>query len=131
VSEREFLSTVNVLKELSYGDEDTVSLLIRYLVSSLDESGYSLKLSPFCDCGEEIEGRTYFDYRSGTFYCEKCFSGTGREINNDTLKTLLNVMDGKEQVRANTTKVLKLLEYYIENRVEESIGALKELIKIL
>ena len=131
VSEREFLSTVNVLKDLSYGDEDTLTLLIRYLVSSLEESGYSLKVAPFCDCGEEIVGRTFFDYRSGSFFCEKCYDGHGREINNDTLKTLVKVMDKEPTEIEGRARVLKLLEYYIENRVEESVGSLKELIKIL
>ena len=131
VSEVEFLQTVNALKDLSYGDGDTLTLLIRYLMDSLDEAGYSIHLTPFCECGGEITGRTYFDYRSGAFFCEKCSDGKGREINNDTLKALVKVMDGQEESRENKTKVLKLLEYYIENRVEESLGSLKELVKIL
>jgi recombinational DNA repair protein (RecF pathway) len=105
--------------------------LIRYLAKALKESGYSLHVDGRCECGNEIEGRTFFDYRSGAFFCEKCFDGVGREINNKTLKALIKVMAGEAEEYQNKVKVIKLLDYYIENRVEESLSSLKELIKIL
>jgi DNA repair protein RecO len=126
-----FFDTVDVLKKLAYGDDDYLGALIRYLAKALKESGYSLHVDGRCECGNEIEGRTFFDYRSGAFFCEKCFDGVGREINNKTLKALIKVMAGEAEEYQNKVKVIKLLDYYIENRVEESLSSLKELIKIL
>ena len=131
VSKTSFLQTVDTLKKLAYGDSDAVYELASYLILMLKESGFSLNISENCYCGKEIEGRTFFDYNSGTFTCEECFDGTGREINNSTLKALIKITKGNSVDKENVIRVLKLLEFYIENRTEESLSSLKELIKIL
>ena len=131
VSEEEFLLTVNALKQLAYGDDDYLVELITFLVKSLRAIGYSLTVSKKCICGCDIEGRTFFDYKTGAFYCEKCSDGVGREINNATLKALLGVMSGETVERENKVRAVKLLEYYISNRAEEKLKSLEELIKIL
>ena len=130
-SEEEFLLTVNALKRLSYGDDDYLVELITFLVKSLRAIGYSLTVSKKCICGCDIEGKTFFDYKTGAFFCEKCNNGVGREINNATLKALLGVMNGENVERENKVRAVKLLEYYITSRTEEKLKSLEELIKIL
>lgn len=131
VSKTAFFDTVETLKSLAYNDGDCLCDLITYLVKGLKEAGFSLRVGDGCECGTPIDGRTFFDYRRGAFFCEKCFDGVGREINNDTLKGLAKVVGGKEVSKECEVRVLKLLDYYIENRAEERLGALKELLKIL
>ena len=126
-----FLLAVSTLKSIAYGDGNPKSALVNFLVFALKESGYALYLNGCARCDKEIEGRVFFDYRSGAFKCEKCFDGTGREVSILTLEALKKAEKGcLTDDFEGTTKALKLLEYYIENRADEKLNSLKELIKI-
>ncbi len=129
--EEAFVHTINALKKISYADEPVADELIRYLVQALSDVGFRLSAEAKCECGRDIEGRTFFDYRTGSFYCENCYDGVGREINNGTLIALNRVVGGQTAEAEYKIKALKLVSYYMENRAEESIGSLEELIKIL
>ena len=126
-----FLLVVSALKRIAYGDGNPKSALVTFLLSALKESGYGLHLNDCANCQKEIVGRVYFDYRSGAFKCEKCFDGTGREISPQTLTALKKAEQGElDDNFLGTEKALKLLDYYIQNRTDERINALKELLKI-
>ena len=130
VDEKEFFLAVNTLKEIAYGN-DTLSPLVYFLITALENGGYKLSLDGCFGCDCDFHGRVFFDYRIGGFFCESCFDGVGREINLITAKALKKskngqLSDGDEGV----IKALKLLEYYILNRTEERINSLNELIKI-
>lgn len=131
VDEQEFLLVLNTLKRLAYGDGNVLSALSHFLVTALKNSGYGLWVHGCFKCEEEIQGRTFFDYRIGAFLCEECFDGTGREINRITMEALqLAEDDLLTDTHAGALKSLKLLDYYISNRTEEKISSLKELIKM-
>ena len=130
VDESEFFLAINALKNIAYSD-NPISSLVAFLVSALKEIGYRLSLGDCLGCGSDIVGRTFFDYRTGSFWCEKCFDGTGREINNITYQALYLSESGKLQDgHEGAIKALKLLDYYIQNRAEETLTSLKELVKI-
>ena len=131
VSPECFVSTVNALKDLAYGDGRSKRKLISYLVEQLKETGFALEVKRCGGCDCEIDGRVFFDYRSGSFFCEQCFDGVGREVSLTTVKTLQRAEQGLDSEDENELKGLKLLDYYIENRTEETFNSLKELIKIL
>ncbi len=131
VSAETFLSCANTLKEIAYGDENPKITLIKFLLTALEMAGYALTENRCFGCEGEINGRVFFDYRRGAFFCEKCFDGVGREINYITYKTLNEIgKGGTNTIKEGLDKAIKLLEYYIENRAEESINSLKELVKI-
>ena len=130
VNEDLFFLVVNTLKELAYDSDKTVYSLVKFLIDALKVTGYALNLNGCVGCGENIEGRTYFDYNNGGFYCEECFNGYGREINSSTLKEL-KMIDRGDSLNYEPTKPLKLLDYYLSNKTEENIASLKELIKII
>jgi len=131
VDEKEFMLTINALKEIAYTD-DYLSALVKFLVLALENQGFGLKLDGCFCCENKIEKRTFFDYRNGAFICEKCFDNIGREINGITLSALIEAKDGSlTDEHQGTKKALKLLEYYIKNRTEENIKSLKELNDIL
>ena len=126
-----FLSCVNTLKEIAYGDENPKIVLIRFLLSALEVAGYALTESRCFGCFGEINGRVFFDYRRGAFFCKRCFDGVGREINFITYKTLNEIgKGGTNFINEGIDKAIRLLDYYIENRAEESINSLKELAKM-
>jgi DNA repair protein RecO (recombination protein O) len=125
-----FVITLNALKKIAYENEPLISL-VESLVLFIKDSGYALTLGGCEVCGKEITARTFFDYRRGGFFCEECFDGIGREINSSTLSALNDVMNNKQPPSENVVKGLKLLQYYIKERAEESLTSLDELIKIL
>ena len=131
VSPDTFLLVVSALKGIAYGDNAPKVTLINFLVSALKVAGFQINLSGCAHCGDKIDGRVFFDYRSGAFECEKCFDGTGREVSIITLNALIAADNGTlKEDDIGTDKALKLLEYYIEYRTDEKINSLKELIKI-
>ena len=72
----------------------------------------------------------YFDYRTGGFYCEDCFNGQGREVLLETYFVLKNAIEGNTSEEKSVVKGLKLIEYFLENRVDVTLEPLKELLKI-
>ena len=129
VDEQGFLLTVNALKEIAYG-ENHLSALVKFLLSSLENSGYKLSLDACFVCKKQIGDRVFFDYRQGAFLCEECFDQIGREIHHLTLRALTMAKDDKLTDNDQfTKKAIKLLDYYITNRLEENLNSLKELVK--
>ena len=129
VDEQGFLLTLNALKEISY-NPNYLSALVRFLLSALENSGFRLTTENCFVCKKEIGARVFFDYRRGAFLCEDCFDEVGREIHHLTLKALQLAKENKlEDTNEFTKKALKLLDYYISNRLEENLNSLKELIK--
>ncbi len=130
VDAQEFFLCVNALKEIAYGD-NPVSKLVYFLISALKNVGYKLTLYGCFKCGNEIDGRTFFDYTTGAFMCEKCFNGSGREINLSTMKALVLAERGElTDQNEYAVKALKLLQYYIFNGAEEKISSIGELISL-
>jgi len=131
VSPETFFAVIKTLENIAYGNGNPKSELVSFLVTALKESGYALNLNGCAKCSKDVGLRVFFDYRSGAFYCKDCFDGTGREISTLTYRALKlaesgNLTDDNE----GTVKALKLLEYYLENRIDEKLNSLKELIKI-
>ena len=130
VSSQLFMLTINSLKELCYTNEEPLTILCRFLIFALSYSGYALNLNACACCGNEVKGKTYFDYQSGCFYCGECFEGRGKEINHKTYQDIKKIIKG-EIFDEKPIKPLRLLDYYITNKTEEKIASLKEIIKII
>lgn len=130
VNKELFMLVINFLKELTYKKSEPIKELVKFLLDGLRYTGYALNLKGCVMCGKDIEKRTYFDYNNGGFYCEQCFNGFGREINQKTLRDLIKLERG-EEVEEKPIKPLRLIEYYLSNKTEENIVSLKELLKIV
>ncbi len=127
-----FAITIEALKSLSYGDLPPKSVLIKFLIQALCESGYALRVGICAKCGcSDISGKVYFDYRKGEFYCEKCFEGEGREILKETFESLDIASRGQEVDDEKSIKALKLLDYYVEKETGEKLKTLMDVIKLL
>lgn len=131
IDEQEFFYCVNALKYIAYAD-NPISTLISFFINSLRTVGYSLSLPECFCCQKEIEGRVFFDYRSGAFLCEECREEGAREISIITLQALKKAQEQTlEDCDIGCVKALKLIEFYLANRAEEVFSSLSELIKIL
>ena len=131
VSTETFLLTVKTLEKIAYGEYNPKSALITFLVTALNLAGYALDESGRCVCKKPIVGKVFFDYRRGAFFCQNCFDGVGREINYSTYDAVQKASAGELVDSANgVDNALKLLEYYLQNKAEEKLNSLTELIKI-
>lgn len=125
-----FLSAVSALKSMAYGDEYKTPL-VSFLIFALKEIGYALETHGCFECMKNGSDRMFFDYRSGAFYCEDCFNGEGREINPQTFYALKKAENGEVLTEEESLKALRLIDYYLDNKTEESMRSLKELLKML
>ena len=123
-----FFLVVDKLKELAYGDKGAREVLSAFLADALKFSGYAINTDGCFCCGKDITGRVYFDPSSGGFLCEKCFNGTGREINHITYTALAKTAAGERISEEESVFVLRLLDFYMVNKLEENIKPLKELL---
>ena len=126
-----FLLTVDALKNLAYSVESEVKTVVKFLIGALKDSGYALNLFGCDECDKGSAERVFFDYRSGDFFCDKCFSGIGREIRKETFCALKNLSEGKDSEDEFAVLALKLISYYVENRIDVNLSSVKEMIKIL
>ncbi len=130
VSENMFTLLLSALKTLSYGQTPPKSAVAEFLFSALSLSGYALNLNGCPGCGEDLKGKTFFDYDSGGFYCENCRSDIFRQINFSTYSYLKKLSEGQTLTDEQALPVLRLFDYYITNKAEENIFSLKEIIKM-
>ena len=133
VSSELFLLTIDTFKNLAYGKEAPLSLVVKFLLSALKNSGYALSLDGCFECGNVEFNRIFFDYESGAFLCEDCLdknSQTTREINFNTYQALQDAERGKELIDEKSAVALRLIDYYLVNKAQEKLNSLKELIKI-
>ncbi len=131
VSERLFNLTVEVLKDITYGEGDYKYALVKFLINALEEIGYALDFSGCFECGCQLKDRVFFDYNYGGFFCDECRTDKCREINFSTYQTLLKVTNGEHALSENLIKSLRLINFYVENKPEEKIKTLTELLNLL
>ncbi len=128
-----FTLAVEGLKELAYTEKTAESVLSYFLIKGLEFAGYKLNLSGCVSCGADIEKtdstRIFFDYNNGGFFCEECRETNAREIQLSTYKSLRLIEGGGVEEKNLSIKALKLLDYFIENRAEETLKTLQTVIK--
>ncbi len=128
-----FAVTIDALKEIAFSKENPKKVLELFLLNALSIVGYGLTVKE-CNCNpnqkEQEINKVYFDYSSGSFYCEKCKPFGAREINFLTFKTLLSLLAKGETSLEGIDMALRLLDFYIVNKCEVSIKSLKELISL-
>ncbi len=130
ISKEMFLLLASALKDIAYADASAKLVLTRFLISALKIVGYGLNLNGCFVC-QKITNRAFFNPETGSFYCENCFDGRGREIDVKTLTTLKDIENGKTFSEEECVRPLKLLNYYLNFKSEEKISALKTLIELV
>ncbi len=130
VSPQSFFLVVNSLKSIAFGD-NPLTRLVEFFIRAIKGAGYALSLDGCAVCGKPSSNRMFFDYSDGSFYCDECFKGEGREINPDTFYALNDAEKGEKLQKERATRALRLIDYYLEFKAEERLGSLKELLKML
>ena len=124
-----FVLTVDALRRIAYGEEPSRAVTAFFLLFALKESGYGLNLNGCALCGCPITSKPYFDYTCGGFLCEPCHNDKCREINLATFIALKKLEQGEVVSDEEATYALRLLNFYLTNKTEETLKSLKELLK--
>ena len=130
VSSALFMLAINSLKQLAYGDELPQSILVKFLLGGLKETGYSLNLGGCFKCGKDINNRIFFVSAYGGFECENCYEKGDREINLSTYEGLVSASKNEELEKEQAVRCLRLINFYLNNKTEESLKSLIELLKL-
>ncbi len=128
ISQNTFMALCNGLKEIAYGTTSCQEVCAKFIYEALKTVGYGLNVAPFCECGEEIDGRVFFNYNSAGFHCQECATVYDREISIVTFNALLKMEDGESLENVQTSKVLRLLDFYLQAKAEVKLNSLVELI---
>lgn len=145
-----FTTAITALKGIETGDP--IIAVEWFLIKALDSAGYGMTVGERCDCGEKIEGRAFFDFSSSECLCSDCASAGATEIRFTTysLLTAINRLSAEElsllpdmrdgvkegfdgafaDVKARRS-VLKLLDYYVEEKTEYPLKTIRELIEMI
>ncbi|MBQ9514178.1 MAG: DNA repair protein RecO [Clostridia bacterium] len=131
VSANAFTLLITALKELAYSDENPESVLTRFFINALSVVGYGLNISANCPkCGKPLDIKPFFEYNIGAFRCEDCKADNGaREINFLTLSAMNKAKKGEPITEREGVFCLRLIDYFLKQKIETEIISLKELIR--
>lgn len=100
-------------------------VLTEFLLKALALAGYAVRADECPVCGKVPCGILRFDMEEGAFTCADCSQGV--RASESTYKTVNAVLRGEPLRDADgTTRALRLLGAYFENRTETPLSALKE-----
>lgn len=130
-----FVLATKTLEKLAYTDSNCLETLIEFLLLALKEVGYGLDTKTCVCCNSNIDGRVFFEPSSGGFLCLECIGEVAMEISKTTYSILKSIeengfspdVDEKEKY---LKRALKLIDFYIGDRVNIRIKALKDLIDL-
>lgn len=125
-----FFAAIESLKQIAYGNVSPRRALSEFFISALKTVGYALNTDGCFTCGKSLNGRVFFDAFSGGFLCEDCFNGEGREINYATYFALKKTKNNQETTEEENMLVLRLLDFYIKTKTEETLNSVRELLKL-
>lgn len=114
-----FFLTIKTLENIAYGDNPILEV-VNFFLLALKQIGYGVIFDGCGDCGNEINGRVFFDFSQGTAYCQACAPETATEISIHTYNLLKDLSDGKAAVNlAYLKRAYKLLLHYLTQKTVE------------
>lgn len=109
-----FLTTIKLLKTLTYEKIDGRICLIKFLLQSFKFSGYELNLETCSNCGKSFTQDSYLDINLGNFVCSRCASITSKLLPKGVFQSLKEMESCPEDSLSSVTckesvKVLNVL----------------------
>lgn len=128
-----FYLAVRALSEMCSDEESTA--LIRFMLSALGESGYTVGLENCTECGSPLisADKMRFDMNAGCFTCWDCGDGTGAS---GVTYNVLRMAAGKEYDKSYITddgkkRALRLLKEYFTYKTDARCLSLSEYIRLI
>lgn len=99
-----FVKLIKSLSEICYNKINSKIILIKFILSVLNDIGYGLKFNKCSVCGCDFERKKYINYSSGELVCMKCFEVGNKEIDSGIFSAL-KMINSTELERLNTIKI--------------------------
>ena len=126
-----FLSLLKCLKLLSDGEASNHNVLNKFLITLLQEVGYSFSLDECNNCGEPFMGSRYINLKYGDITCKNCRNDDCVELSPATCnvlrlycKTDFEKLPTLKIPEQNNEKTLKLLLLNFKYRFNKSLTVL-------
>lgn len=129
VSPKLFMALAETLKTLAYEDISPKYTIAKFLYNALKNTGFALNFGDCAGCGGKVGVRPFFDADTSSFYCEECRTDNAREIKHSTYLELKSLED-EEVLDGDYMGALKLMDFYMGEKTDETIVSLKELINL-
>lgn len=127
-----FTSAVRALSQICDGDESEA--LIKFFLSALASSGYSISAENCTECGNPLcgEEKLRFDMKTGTFTCYDCGDGVGTS---GVTYNVLRMCSGKKYLAQFITpdgkkRALRLIREYLAYKTEAKCASLSEYLRL-
>lgn len=128
-----FTLAVQALSNICNGDE--CSALIKFLLSALSASGYTIGLDNCSECGSPLTtaDKMRFDLNAGTFTCWDCGTGYGTSgVTYNVLRMCAGKTYSPQYITADGQKrALRLLREYFTFKTDSRCTSLTEYIRLL
>jgi DNA repair protein RecO (recombination protein O) len=128
-----FYETLTALTNICNGNESEA--LIKFLLTSLEKSGYAVNCDNCIECGSPLMGsdRLRFDMDAGAFTCVDCGQGAlSSRVTYNVLRKLTNRSFAMDFITQDGEKrALRLLREYISYKLNISFKSLSEYIRLL
>lgn len=128
-----FTLAVQALSNICNGDE--CSALIKFLLSALSASGYTIGLDNCSECGSPLTtaDKMRFDLNAGTFTCWDCGTGYGTSgVTYNVLRMCAGKTYSPQYITAGGQKrALRLLREYFTFKTDSRCTSLTEYIRLL
>lgn len=122
ISEQMLVNLLNALKLMVYDNVDGVLVLIKFMLNTLNESGYGLNFKACGVCGMPVAGDIVLSSATNEFCCVSCSGGYGKQISKKSFN-LLKIINETGYDKLSTIKeknddllnALKVVTYDLEN----------------
>ena len=124
------LAAVRTLEEICDGEEGHA--LVSFLLSALDQAGYTLRTDGCLCCGKRLRGRGAFSFERGGFYCADCAEADGVPASESTF-AVLHAAARRAPLPAGdgVKRALRLLKEYFFQKTGCRAESLSEYIRLI
>ena len=127
-----FLQVISALKDLAYGENKAIFVLVKFVIQALSAIGYATELDKCFACGEQVERRAFFNFEDGAIYCENCATEKEVEISVNTYYALRDILNGEVITESKyLIRAFNMLMHYLGVKTGEKISSVDEFLKFI
>ncbi len=123
-----FITVLNSLKALEYLDKNVMLVISKFLILSMNISGYQIDTKICLECGNNTKSNI-FSFDHGSFVCAEHAPTNSTLLSEKGAKLLRAIdeldFDSLPEEASGAKNVMKLLGYYFEEKTETILSSLK------
>ena len=131
------VTVLKTLKEIAYGEAETVLIIVWFFINALKLSGYAINFAVCAKCGEHgnVDG---FSFRLGSGVCKDCFDDSTKALTpaqSNILRILTksdtDILKNMKFESKDVNDSLRLIKQYVEYLYSKKADAFEQFIKII